>query len=83
MDKEVVIKIPEDFIELAKTSPNYYPVFQFEKMWRAVKNGVPLPKGHGDLIDRNELFKEMRGRESCSKVLMAQAIIKADKESEQ
>ena len=22
---------------------------------KAIKNGIPLPKGHGDLIDRNEM----------------------------
>lgn len=24
---------------------------------KAIRNGTPLPKGHGDLIDRNELLK--------------------------
>ena len=54
-DIELVIKIPEDIIEGAKSSPNYYPTYHFEKIWRAIVNGTPLPKGHGELIDRDKI----------------------------
>ena len=54
-DIELVIKIPEDIIEGAKSSPNYYPTYHFEKIWRAIINGTPLPKGHGELIDRDKI----------------------------
>lgn len=29
------------------------------KLVNVVKNGTPLPKGHGDLVDRRELKKEV------------------------
>ncbi len=56
---QIVIDIPEDVIECAKSSPNYYPTYHFKEIWRAIVNGIPLPKGHGDLIDRRELKKEV------------------------
>lgn len=54
-DIELVIKIPEKVSDMAKTSPNYYPAYLFEKIWKSIVNGTPLPKGHGDLVDRNDL----------------------------
>ena len=41
---------------------------------------IPLPKGHGDLIDRNELLKTPMNTANCPKnyVNIAQAIIEAD-----
>lgn len=38
----IVIDIPEDVIEGAKSSPNYYPAYHFDKIWRAIVNGIPL-----------------------------------------
>lgn len=29
-----------------------------QKLVKYIRNGKPLPKGHGDLIDRNELLDE-------------------------
>ena len=52
---KIVIDIPEDVFENAKSSPNYYPTYHFEKIWRAIVNGIPLPKGHGRLIDADAL----------------------------
>lgn len=57
---------------------------------KAVENGVALPKGHGDLIDRNDLFittittDDYNGNEVIDVVLKedvdsAQTIIEADK----
>lgn len=54
-DIELVIKIPENIVEGAKSSPNYYPTYHFEKIWKAIVNGTPLPKGHGRLIDADKL----------------------------
>lgn len=39
---KLVIDIPEDVIESAKSNPNYYPTYHFEKIWRAIVNGTPL-----------------------------------------
>lgn len=87
---QIVIDIPEDVIESAKSSPNYYPTYHFEKIWRAIVNGTPLPKGHGRLIDADKLLYEdiecTDGRTymvvNAYDVDNAPTIIEADKESE-
>lgn len=48
---KLIIDIPEDVIESAKSSPNYYPTYHFEKIWKAIANGTPLPKaGHWEWL---------------------------------
>jgi hypothetical protein len=42
---KIVINIPKDVIESAKSSPNYYPTYHFEKIWKAIANGTIVPKG--------------------------------------
>ena len=59
----------------------------------AVETGILLPKGHGDLIDRNDLLAnsysidDWWGNEvnivDVMTIKMADAIIEADKESEE
>lgn len=49
----IVIDIPEDVIKGAKSSPNYYPAYHFEKIWKAIVNGTPLPNGR--LIDADSM----------------------------
>lgn len=62
-----------------------------ESLAQAVHKGIPLPKGHGDLIDRNEvcrLDEELCATECGCCGLdgcfydRAQAIIKADRSEE-
>lgn len=53
---KLIIDIPEDLIECIKSNPNYYPIYHFEKMWRAIANGMPLPKGHGRILDEKEIL---------------------------
>lgn len=87
---QIVIDIPEDVIESAKSSPNYYPTYHFEKIWRAIAKGIPLPKGHGRLIDADEM-KTMKNIQSANFNAVElirywidnqPTIIEADKESE-
>ena len=51
---ELVIKLPDNLVESIKCTANNWscsnPVLD-----QAIKNGIILPKGHGDLIDRNKL----------------------------
>ena len=54
-DVELVIKIPEAIIKDAKDSPNYYPSYLFQKIWKAVAKGIVLPKGHGNLKDFDKI----------------------------
>lgn len=93
-DIELVIKIPE---ELYKK--------QLESNWTgncvihdAIVNGTPLPKGHGDLIDRSKLILDYDWNEyetdtgqlvilgyqaySDTQIDNAPTIIEADKKSE-
>ena len=49
----------------------------------AIRNGTVIPKGHGDLIDANELYKDFedRGMSYEGKLIKyAKPIIKADTE---
>ena len=60
-DIEVVIKIPEDEYNIAKYGQ--YGNINVDIVRKALANGVPLPKGHGRLIDADALEKKMCDRE--------------------
>lgn len=57
-DVELVIKIPEEQYHLIKVSHKAGIANHIDKegMMYAIKNGTLLPKGHGDLIDRDEIL---------------------------
>lgn len=59
---EIVIKISEEDYKLIKSygkdSTNYRISLN---LYDAVKNGVPLPKGHGRLIDADDIEKHIVG----------------------
>ena len=56
-DIELVIKIPEkDYIKISNSNPSYTDDFN---LYYAIKNGTPLPKGHGRIGDLNKLESEM------------------------
>lgn len=51
----------------------------------AIMNGIPLPKGHGDLFDRNEVIKSLfdyfHGKKTIGQCIdSVYAIIEADTE---
>ena len=59
-DIELVIKIPEE--NYKKDNLIHFFGCYSEKLDEVIKNGTPLPKGHGDLIDRdavNDRFDEI------------------------
>ena len=70
-DIELVVKIEEERYNQIKRCADNYLVSGLEL---AVKNGIPLPKGHGDLIDRTVHLID--GKFVCD----AKIIIEADKE---
>ena len=72
---QIVIDIPEDVIEGAKSSPNYYPTYHFEKIWRAIVNGTPLPKGHG--IEAKEHLPSVTPAQSVIEDIRAEIEAKA------
>lgn len=55
-DIELVIKIPEELKnKIDSANENNYKTYLwwFETtLYCAIKDGTPLPKGHGDLIDK-------------------------------
>lgn len=53
---EIVIKIPEELYKQITVEKEYF-LEDGENLCTAVANGTPLPKGHGDLKDANELKK--------------------------
>ncbi len=86
---KIVIDIPEEqFITLnAKTQKEVISVIDHKLLISAIQNGTPLPKGHGDLIDRDKLEKDTEWDEyadgfisySHRQIFSEPAVIPADK----
>lgn len=56
---QIVIDIPEN---------KYNTIMNYPKEWdewalNAIKKGTPLPKGHGELIDRSKIYKAIPAEE--------------------
>lgn len=52
---QIVIDIPEEYYEkVIKTIPDW----QASADTLMIKNGTPLPKGHGRLLDEKEVYKK-------------------------
>lgn len=49
---QIVIDIPEDAYNYIKANGARIPYY---KLTDAIKNGIPLPKGHGRLIDADDI----------------------------
>ena len=80
---KIIIDIPEKTYEQLKflNKQGFGTVID-----EAVANGTPLPKGHGDLIDRKVLMENAYTKGFCSwydEIKMADTIIEADTESEE
>ena len=83
---ELVIKIPEELVYEGFERP--FTEKEKDILIKSIGNGTPLPKGHGDLIDRDDLLADSyyiddwSGDEinivDVSTVYMADAIIEAD-----
>lgn len=81
---QIVIELADLVYEQIKTHGN---ISEFHEL---INSGTPLPKGHGDLIDRNDLLQESYCIDDYEvnivdvmTVKMVDAIIEADKESEE
>lgn len=81
-DIELVIKIPEELYEAYKGRPPMLGDAGMDMIAQAIANGTPLPKGHGDLIDRKELNIPSEEMVAKMAVHYAPTIIEADKEEE-
>ena len=93
---EIVVKIPDvEYENMAKiANAGKEPLGYFE---RVIMCGTPLPKGHGDLIDKDRLLDELEKTvksvddtnkhllfwdRAVAHVHLSKPIIKADKEEE-
>ena len=47
---QIVIDIPEEAYDFIKRTG-----YHTQSLYEAIKNGTPLPKGHGDLVDYREM----------------------------
>jgi hypothetical protein len=47
---QLVINIPKDAYDFIKRTG-----YHTQSLYEAIKNGVPLPKEYGDLVDRDEI----------------------------
>ena len=74
---QIVIEIPEEeYFDIVRSDRTVFADrASKECMLHAIRNGTPLPKGHGRLIDLNDLYDFDR-----RKVEYAPTIIKADTE---
>ena len=91
---EVLINLPDGMYEQIKDSST---IFRDDERtcYEAVKTGTPLPKGHGELIDKRSLEKSFftyarfyktwnLGKSRIEAIIgKEKAIIEADKESKE
>lgn len=83
---KLIIEIPEQMYLNAKADT----LCGADNLVSAIKNGTPLPKGHGRLIDADKLIQEYRtsnivsiyGEQIVKKVYRAPTIIEADRSEE-
>ena len=91
-DIELVVKIDAETYKNTIENGFIYAE-DIEYVTQSIKNSTQLPKGHGDLIDRNDLFKkkyciedEWNGGEKdivdAIDIAMADTIVEADTEEE-
>ena len=58
---QIMIDIPDEKYSVIKSDLyNTFPAEMKEWGLEAIRNGVPLPKGHGRLIDADALLKDVR-----------------------
>lgn len=95
-DVELVIKIPERIYKQIMTTQSYIFGFSSEKSLsaetlKAIRTGIPIPKGHGKIVDVDKIWDEVPDISSplenhfktydfCRFLENTPAIIEADKE---
>lgn len=83
---KLVIEISEDIYKTLKAVSNIVYGFRSGKTFvhaclTAIRNGIPLPKGHGRLIDADAVLEDPIGN-TYKDIEIAETIIEADNESE-
>ena len=65
---KIVIDIPESSLGLINDETT-------KIVYEAIRGGVVLPEGHGDLIDRNVVYAEFNKADLSSKEMMGKLLI--------
>ena len=64
---ELVVKVPKDYYETLKMMFKNYEFSKYSNPARvAILKGIPLPKGHGRLIDADRMKRWIENCECCS-----------------
>ena len=83
---EIVIKIPDELYEAYKGRPPMLGDTGMDMIAQSIANGTPLPEGHGNLIDYDDLIEKLDryGKKTVKYQLpYSPTIIFADKENEE
>ena len=75
---QIVIDIPDRIYK----RQGYLNIIDSDILRNALKNGTPLPKGHGRLIDEEQIPGD-GGWDFSDRLMLTPTIIEADKESEE
>lgn len=86
---QIVIDIPEEMYNEVIANDMVFVIDDIDCILieTIIANGIPLPKGHEDLIDRGEVIKSLfdyhNGKKTIGQCIDdVQTIIEADKESD-
>ena len=81
---QIVIDIPEDVYKRTVFYREFKDLNDCVTTIKALENGIPLPKGHGRLIDADRLWDSYHdlGYDFYEAFDLAETIIEADTESE-
>ena len=79
-DIELVIKIPEEQYRTlnAKSQNDVVAVIDNALLIKAIKNGTPIPKGHGKIVDAKRVLENGDNWEVETALMQTEAIIEAD-----
>lgn len=79
-DIELVIKIPEEQYRTlnAKSQNDVVAVIDNALLIKAIKNGTPITKGHGKIVDAKRVLENGDNWEVETALMQTEAIIEAD-----
>ena len=69
---QIVIEIPEDYYYKAKHG--FFELYDIREVRDAIANGIPLPKGHGRLIDD----RSIRVKPEYMQSIMGMAVMRVE-----
>lgn len=78
---EIVIKLPEKIYKAIQD--NTYCGISNSDMYDAIRNGTPLPKGHGRLVDMDAVLRHIEEPLTKAEFMIrmgAEKVLDADKE---